>query len=222
MNSMLQRSSVSNPEGRGNCENANVASKGCHDFDSSSQIENVKGNSEEGVMLQHLEPFAINMLYELISLVHDAVKVVGQNETMERTSLKDTLISIKGEYRQTAMDNPSLLVTDPIASIFCAVEPLVLKKVLQAMAHQFPRTLEALILHVLLPTGAEILTRKFDEMDQQMTKEEQLQFYQLFYSVFDDPNLAMDAILKGKEAFAFQAVQNVLDQYLGLHIDKPK
>jgi len=85
-------------------------------------------------MLQHLEPFAINVLYELISLVHDAVKVVGQNETMERTSLKDTHISIKGEYRQTAMDNPSLLVTDPIASIFCAVEPLVLKKVLQAMA----------------------------------------------------------------------------------------
>ena len=37
--------------------------------------------------------------------------------------------------------------------------------------HNFPRTLEALILHLLSPVGAEVLTRKFDEMDQ-LTDEE--------------------------------------------------
>lgn len=37
--------------------------------------------------------------------------------------------------------------------------------------HNFPRTLEALILHLLSPVGAEVLTRKFDEMDK-LTAEE--------------------------------------------------
>lgn len=40
--------------------------------------------------------------------------------------------------------------------------------------HTFPRTLEALVLNMLEPVGAEILTRKFDMMDQQTTSEEQL------------------------------------------------
>lgn len=83
---------------------------------------------------------------------------------------------------------------------------------------------------MLSPTGAEVLTRKFDEMDQQTTKEEQYisivlcflfrnfcnddflvhltscrkEFYQKFYSVFDDQHAAMDAILNGKEIFSFQ------------------
>lgn len=36
----------------------------------------------------------------------------------------------------------------------------------------FPRTLEALILHLLSPVGAEVLTCKFEEMDQQITEED--------------------------------------------------
>lgn len=222
-NSMPQKSSVSNLEGREKCDSANEGSKGCHEFDSNSQMESASGNGKNHwPTLQELEPFALSMLYELISLVHDAVKVGGKNEGMECTSLKDSLISLKSEYRQSTMDSPPLLTIDPVASIFSSVEPLVLKTVLLAMAHQFPRTLEALILHVLSPIGAEVLTRKFDEMDQQVTNEQQIDFYQIFYSVFDNPNAAMDVILKRKEAFAFQAVQNVLDQYLGLHVDRPQ
>lgn len=38
--------------------------------------------------------------------------------------------------------------------------------------YNFPRTLEALILHLLSPVGTEVLTRKFDEMDQQITEED--------------------------------------------------
>lgn len=33
-----------------------------------------------------------------------------------------------------------------------------------------------------------------------------IEFYQIFYSVFDNPHAAMDVILKRKEAFAFQVL----------------
>ncbi|THG06349.1 hypothetical protein TEA_019985 [Camellia sinensis var. sinensis] len=88
--------------------------------------------------------------------------------------------------------------------------------------HNFPRTLEALILHLLSPVGAEVLTQKFDEMDQRTAEEDRIKFYQVFYGAFDDQFAAMDAILSGKEAFAFQAFKNVLDQYLGISFDGPK
>lgn len=38
--------------------------------------------------------------------------------------------------------------------------------------HNFPRTLEALILHMLSPVGAEVLTQKFDGIDQQTSEED--------------------------------------------------
>lgn len=39
--------------------------------------------------------------------------------------------------------------------------------------NHFPRTLEALVLHALTPVGSEILTRKFEEMDQLISGEDQ-------------------------------------------------
>lgn len=36
----------------------------------------------------------------------------------------------------------------------------------------FPRTLEALILHMLSPIAAEVLTQKFDEIDQHTGEED--------------------------------------------------
>ncbi|MCI01864.1 JmjC domain-containing protein D, partial [Trifolium medium] len=70
--------------------------------------------------------------------------------------------------------------------------------------NNFPRTLEALVLHVLSPVGAEVLTRKFDEMDEQTLEEDRNRFYEVFYSVFDDQSAAMNSILKGKELFTQQ------------------
>lgn len=102
--------------------------------------------------------------------------------------------------------------------------------------HNFPRTLEALILHLLSPVGAEVLTRKFDEMDQKITEENRYfstlwtsyslkrrrnlsifalsfiiydfrnKFYEFFYGAFDDQFAAMDAILNGKESFALKVI----------------
>jgi hypothetical protein len=100
-----------------------------------------------------------------------------------------------------------------------------------AFQHTFPRTLEGLVLNILGPTGAEILTRKFDEMDQQSTPEEQwvtshviflictigtllnfwlawyrAEFYKIFYSAFNDQYAAMDVLLNRKELFSFQVL----------------
>ncbi|KAJ6817006.1 uncharacterized protein M6B38_413980 [Iris pallida] len=218
MHSMLHKTSVSSLTGKEYCEPTVEATTGLN-----GALGNVRGSKEAaGLMLQQLEPSSIKVLYELISLVHDTVRVAGQNESSECTSLKDSVLLPKCEDGQTSTDNSSILETDLIASIFWAVEPLALKRVLVALAHHFPRTLEALILHVLSPVAAEVLTRKFDEMDKHTTKEQQDEFYQLFYSVFDDPCAAMGEILSKKELFSFQAVQSVLEQYLGLCVHKSK
>jgi hypothetical protein len=47
--------------------------------------------------------------------------------------------------------------------------------------NNFPRTLEALVLHVLSPVGAEVLTRKFDEMDELTIEEDR---YFLICTIF--------------------------------------
>uniref|UniRef100_A0A2P2MTY2 Hypoxia-inducible factor 1 alpha inhibitor n=1 Tax=Rhizophora mucronata TaxID=61149 RepID=A0A2P2MTY2_RHIMU len=93
---------------------------------------------------------------------------------------------------------------------------------LLSFQHNFRRTLEVLILHLLSPVGAEVLTRKFDEMDQLTSQESRKKFYQVFYSAFDDQLAAMDAILNGKESFALQAFKDVLDKYLGVNSDMLK
>nr|GEZ82541.1 hypothetical protein [Tanacetum cinerariifolium] len=59
----------------------------------------------------------------------------------------------------------------------------------------FPRTLEGLLLHLVSPVGAEVLTRRFDEMDQLVTEQD---------SVFDDEFAVMDTLLNGKESFSRQ------------------
>uniref|UniRef100_A0A0A9EXQ7 Uncharacterized protein n=1 Tax=Arundo donax TaxID=35708 RepID=A0A0A9EXQ7_ARUDO len=158
-----------------------------------------------------------------MSLVHNSVEGVNQNDITEPTS-QDTSCNRSNETEKiaaAAAADSSLLNKDPIAKIVLPVEPLKLRSMLLAMAHTFPRTLEALVLNMLGPVGAEILTRKFDEMDQQTTKEEQTEFYKIFYSVFEDQYSAMDALLNGKELFSFQVFQNVLDKYLKVHVDRP-
>ncbi|KAG6783876.1 hypothetical protein POTOM_009558 [Populus tomentosa] len=57
--------------------------------------------------------------------------------------------------------------------------------------HNFPRTLDALILQLLSPVGAEVLTWKFDEIDQQITEGNWNKLYQGFYGAFDDQFAAM-------------------------------
>lgn len=50
--------------------------------------------------------------------------------------------------------------------------PQLYKSHLISFQHKYPRTLEALVLYALSPLGAEILTRKFEEMDQIVAEED--------------------------------------------------
>lgn len=178
-------------------------------------------NLQKDSPLRTLEPSTLQALYELISLVHDGAEAVSQMDKIEATSQDKSSNQRDDTDTSAAADDSSLLDKDPVAKIILPVEPLELRTMLLAMVHTFPRTLENLVLNMLGPVGAEILTRKFDEMDQQTTKEEQSEFYKIFYSVFDDQYAAMDALLNGKELFSFQIFQNVLDKYLGVHVDRP-
>ncbi|KAM3355865.1 putative protein isoform X1 [Capsicum galapagoense] len=174
-----------------------------------------KDELKSKVMLQDLEPCASQSLNELISLVHDRLnpsKLTGSTD-----------YSLAGENDDNKRKEDSCSTDDDsVANLILTLHPLKIHRVFLAMANYFPRTLEALVLHALTPVGSEILTRKFEEMDQLISGEDQNQFYQIFYGVFDDQSAAMDVLLNGKELFARQAFENVLDKFLGVNPEGPK
>ncbi|KAK1296587.1 hypothetical protein QJS10_CPB15g01871 [Acorus calamus] len=212
-------------------QSANRMPEGCHDRDSDETTcsYNLKGNNEMKVSVLHeLELIEHQALHELVSLVHETISVASQCHIAPSNLDEDPKSDAKCESEKVVTSNSLHLEDDSVASILWNLDPPNLRNVLVAMMNNFPRTLEALILHALSPVGAEVLTRKFDQMDQQISKEKQSEFYQLFYGVFDDQFAAMEAILNGKETFAFQkpyievlsydslqAFRNVMDQYLG-------
>ncbi|KAF0919135.1 hypothetical protein E2562_028440 [Oryza meyeriana var. granulata] len=226
MNKMVKESSLHCSEGSTVCQTTDEASgvdhlTGSEQLSLHSHLTSSDSSDKKDSPLQTLEPSTLQALYELISLVHNSVEMVSQNEITEPTS-QDASCNPSNERKKIAADDSSLLEKDAIAKIILPLKPLELQSALLVMAHTFPRTLEALVLNMLGPIGAEILTRKFDEMDQQATKEQQSEFYKTFYGVFDDQYAAMDALLNGKELFSFQVFQSVLDQYIGVHADRPK
>ncbi|KAF3785695.1 tRNA wybutosine-synthesizing protein 5 [Nymphaea thermarum] len=181
-----------------------------------------------GIPFGQLEPEASHILCQLISLVHENVSLSGQDGLVYSDNLQSRATDLAGETQSESTPMVKnvrdffYVENDPVACILWSVEPSVLRKILQVMAKSFPRTLEALVLHMLSPAGAEILTQKFDEMDKKTTKEEQNEFYSLLYGIFEDRSAVMDAILNRKEAFGFQVLRNVLDQHLGVVCDRPE
>lgn len=170
---------------------------------------------KERTTLHELEPLALQSLHALVSLVHDHVNVKDQGQSAEPSTSNVFAVGEKDASKFNVKD-AYLLEDDPVASILWKLQPLTLQSVLLAMAQNFPRTLEALVLHLLSPVGAEVLTRRLEEMDQSMDEEDRNEFYQIFYGVFDDQFAVMDALLNQKESFALQAFKNVLDKYLGI------
>ncbi|KAE9618415.1 putative [histone H3]-lysine-36 demethylase [Lupinus albus] len=173
---------------------------------------------QEGNTLLELEPAAAQVLHDIVSLVHN---YVGANQDQQSLSASINDVEVRENAKCEKRVNGSLN-DDPIAKILWDVEPQRLQHVFLAMAHNFPRTLEAFVLHVLSPIAAEVLTRKFDEMDQQSLEEDQSRFYEVFYSAFDDQSAAMNSILKGKELFTQQAFKSVLDKFVGVNLESSK
>ncbi|XP_019428123.1 PREDICTED: jmjC domain-containing protein C isoform X1 [Lupinus angustifolius] len=173
---------------------------------------------QEGNTLLELEPAAAQVLHDLVSLVHNCVGA-NQDQQSFSASVNDVEVRENGKCEKRVDGS---LKDDPIAKILWDVEPHSLQHVFLAMAHNFPRTLEAFVLHALSPVGAEVLTRKFDEMDQQSLEEDRIRFYEVFYSAFDDQSAAMNSILKGKESFTQQAFKSVLDKFVGVNLESSK
>ena len=138
------------------------------------------------------------------------------------SSAKSSSLGRNSDNNRISRTKMFQLEDDPVAQILWKIDPCTLQKILLTLAHNFPRTPEALILHMLSPVGAEVLTQKFDGIDQQTSEEDRNNFYQAFYGAFDDQFAAMDAILTGKESFAHQAFKNVLEKYLGVNSDMLK
>ncbi|WCJ21600.1 2-oxoglutarate (2OG) and Fe(II)-dependent oxygenase superfamily protein [Euphorbia peplus] len=173
---------------------------------------------QQRLNLHVLEPFTLQALHKLVSLVHDRINMTDQSQSEQSTSAKVSAVDLKVQHNKTVRSELFLMEDDPVAKALWTLDPHTLQNVLLAIAHNFPRTLEALVLHLLSPVGAEILTKKFEEMDKVNSEEDRNKFYQVFYGVFDDQLAAMDAILKGKELFALKAFKNVLDKYVGVKI----
>lgn len=198
---------------------SNGADHGCCDLNPACKKQGLQGKD---LKLHELEPFSLQALHELVSVVHDRVNITDQSQCIQSTPPNDSKVSVKHECDKTLTSKLFFLEDDPVAKILWTFDPSTLQNVLLAMAHNFPRTLEALMLHLLSPVGAEVLTRKFDEVDQHTTEDDRNKFYQGFYGAFDDQFAAMDAILNGKELFALQAFKDSLDKFLGVNIDVPK
>ncbi|KAL3644909.1 hypothetical protein CASFOL_010089 [Castilleja foliolosa] len=189
-----------------------------NEISASGQSNN--GNKQE-FPLHELEPHALKSLHELVSLVHHCV---DQKQSVSNISDYQSISGAgdENEGKKIITNNIFNLEDDPIANIVWSLEPCAFQSVFLTMAHNFPRTLEAFIIHALSPVGAEVLTRKFEQMDQIIPEDDRSQFYEKFYSVFDNQFSAMDNLLNGKESFACQAFNNVLVQFLGTNLDRPK
>ncbi|XP_010493063.1 PREDICTED: uncharacterized protein LOC104770356 isoform X2 [Camelina sativa] len=175
----------------------------------------------ERTSLDDLDPSACLALHELISLVHDHVNAVDTSKGRQYTSPSCSDPVTEGRKSKILANALPCLEDDRIAHMLWDLEAFRLRDVLLAMARYFPRTLEALILHMLSPIAAEVLTQKFDEIDQHTGEEDRNHFFREFYGAFDDEAAAMDIILSRKEAFAFQAFKNVLDKFLAVNIASP-
>ncbi|OVA05385.1 JmjC domain [Macleaya cordata] len=225
MDQMLHWTSIGSGKSGEDASSQLADGQGHHERD----LEEQSGNKElqgtdhkHEIMLHQMDPVPLQALHQLVSLVHDGVSIAGQNEQLQSTSTDGTVLNVKGECNKNVASNSFCLEDDQIAKVIWTLEPLQLQNVLLAMVHNFPRTLEALILHMLSPVAAEVLTRKFDEIDQQTRKEDRDEFYLAVYGVFDDQFAAMNSVLNGKESFARQAFKNVLDKYMGVNFEGQK
>ncbi|KAH6812437.1 hypothetical protein C2S51_026199 [Perilla frutescens var. frutescens] len=208
-NSVLGASGQSSSDNAGRCD---------EDLSLNHQKLGGKEKLEQGFSLHELEPHELRSLRELVSLVHECINCQpAGNILADQSDSRE-----EDDANKIVKTNLFNLEDDPIANIVWNLQPRAFQNVFLSMAHNFPRTLEAFVLHALSPVGVEVLTRKFEQMDQRITPDERSQFYQKFYSVFDNQFSAMDILLNGKESFACQAFNNVLVQYLQINLDGPK
>ncbi|KAL9358821.1 hypothetical protein Peur_046944 [Populus x canadensis] len=131
-----------------------VVTRTCH---SRNRVHEQGQDQQQKVKLHEFEPRSLQALHELVSLVHDCVRVniTDQSQCIQSTPTNDSKVSMKDECDETLTTNLFFLEDNPVAKILWTLDPRTLQSILLSMAHNFPRTLDALILHLLSPVGAE-------------------------------------------------------------------
>ena len=93
----------------------------------------LKGKRFEGKrnVLIELEPGAAQVLHELVSLVHNNVRVAEQEQHLPSTSTNDSDFGASGKFEKLETAD---LEDDPVAKILWNVESLMLRNVFLAMS----------------------------------------------------------------------------------------
>lgn len=105
------------------------------DLNQTCERQDLKGTQEEQRnMFSQLQPFAIQALHELVSLVHESVNVADQGEPVQSTSATDSTASVKVKCEKTMTADSFSVDDDPVAKILWTLEPRTLQHMFLAMA----------------------------------------------------------------------------------------
>lgn len=205
---------------------------------------------EAEMKVEHGRQQIMNRLTEeerelLKALVLSAAHVMKENQQKGFSGIDDLEDedSLGNSQKNSAILHGKYIFTfedDIVAQIFATLEPLQLRRVLQAMATGFPMSLRMLILYGLSPASVELLTTKLESADELELENNNSQhggekryfgpselicdngdFYEQFYSVFDDRQEVMEVFLAAKEKFANLALKTVLKGVLGVDCAAP-
>jgi hypothetical protein len=93
-----------------------------------------QGLQGKDLKLHELEPFSLQALHELVSVVHDRVNITDQSQCIQSTPPNDSKVSVKHECDKTLTSKLFFLEDDPVAKILWTFDPSTLQTVLLAMA----------------------------------------------------------------------------------------
>lgn len=106
-----------------------------NELDEACKKTGLKGKEmKDWNLLHELKPVALQVLHELVSLVHDHVKVSDNSQPVQSTPIKDSAGRVKGEDNKIVTATLFRLEDDPVAKILWALEPSTLQHVFLAMA----------------------------------------------------------------------------------------
>jgi hypothetical protein len=102
-------------------------------------------------LLPELEPIAVQMLHELVSLVHEHVNICDQSQPVQSTLINDSAARVEGECKKIVTANLFNLEDDPVAKILWTLQPSTLQHVFLAIAVSFYSPMKVTLLsHLVL------------------------------------------------------------------------
>ncbi|KAL4612615.1 hypothetical protein ACB092_08G213100 [Castanea dentata] len=106
-------------------------------------------------LLQDLEPVALQVLHEIVSLVHDYINISDHSQLLQSTLIDDSAARVKGECKKIVPANLFHLEDDPVAKILWSLQPSTLQHVFLAMAEKLPRSYA---IRYVAPTKTQVIS----------------------------------------------------------------